>query len=168
MLTKHFSRAQLALMITVLPGMIVLCGCPHDQTITLVANLTKDRQTVEAYVKQIKQHFQPADPIYLESKQRYIAAFSLYEGYITAVRVSIQTGIKGDLQSLAVQAAAKSNDFVSYAADNLPQSRSLLSLLPTTLGAIASYVISIRDNLRIAAANVFYQAVQWKDWDAIT
>jgi hypothetical protein len=148
---------------------IALCGCPQDQTLTLIANLAKDRQTVEAHVKEIKQRFQPADPIYQEAKQRYLAAFSLYEGYVTAVRVSIQTGMHGDLQGLAVQAAAKSNDFVTYAADNLPQSRSLLSLLPQlSLASITSYIISVRNDQRTQTANIIYQAVQWKEWDAIT
>jgi hypothetical protein len=148
-------------------GSIVTCGCPQDQTLALIANLTKDRQTVEAYVKQIKQNFRPTDPIYEEAKQRYLAAFSLYEGYLTAVRVSIQTGMRGDLQSLATQAEAKSTDFVTYAGDNL-HSRNLLSLLPQfTLASVASFIISIRNDQRTQTGNVVYQAVQWKEWDAI-
>lgn len=158
---------RLTLKIPLLLGLIVLCGCPQDQTLTLIANLTKDRQTVETFVRQIKQDFQPTDPIYLEAKQRYLAAFSLYEGYVTAVRISIQTGMHGDLQNLAVQAEAKSTDFVTYAGDNL-HSRSLLSLLPKfTLASVASYIISVRNNQRTQTANVVYQAVRWRDWDAI-
>ena len=152
---------------TLLLGSIVLCGCPEDQTLILIANLTKDRATVEAYVKEIKQNFLPTDPIYLESKQRYMVAFSLYEGLVTTVRVSIQTGMRGDLQSLAVQAEAKSTDFVTYAGDNL-HSRSLLSLLPKlSLASVASYIISVRNNQRMQIANVVDQQLRWKLWDAI-
>ena len=165
---KSLSRWRLTPTTVVLLGSIVLCGCQPDETLTLIANLTKDRQTVEDYVKQIKQNFQPADPIYQEARQRYLAAFSLYEGYVTAVRVSIQTGMRGDLQSLAVQAEAKSTDFVTYAGDHL-HSRNLLSLLPKfTIASVASYIISVRNDQRTRTANVVYQAVQWRDWDAIT
>jgi hypothetical protein len=164
---KSLSHWRLTLTTTLLLGSIVLCGCPKDESLTLIANLTSYRQTVEAYVKQIKQNFQPNDPVYLEAKQRYLTASSLYEGYVTAVRISIQTGMHGDLQSLAVQAEAKSTEFVTYAGDNL-HSRSLLSLLPElTLASVASYIISVRNDQRTKTANVVYQEIRWKPWDAI-
>src|SRR5260370_19585118 len=162
-------RARLPQLTIITSMAIALCGCPQDQTLTLVAKLTKDRQTIETYVKEIKQKFQPADPTYQEAKQRYLAAFSVYTGYVGAVRLSIQTGIKGDLSSLAAQAEAKSSAFLTYASDNIPQSRGLLSLLPQLdLAKIANYVISVRNDQRAQTANMVYDAVQWKDWDAIT
>src|SRR5580693_4378115 len=116
--TRRLPNWRLSLKTMLILWSIVFCGCPQDQTLTLVATLTRDRQTVESYVKQIKQDFKPSDPVYQEAKQRYLAAFSLYEGYVTAVRLSIQTGMRGDMQSLAAQAEAKSYDFVTYARDN--------------------------------------------------
>jgi len=165
MTTKRCFR-RLALMTMLLPVMVVLCGCPEDQTLTLVATLTKDRQTVEEYVKEVKQHLNVTDPRYQEARQRYLAAFSMYEGYVTAVRLSIQTGMPGDLQSLGTQSAAKTNEFVTYAADNLPKARSLLALLPH-FASIVSYVIAVKNKRRTQIATMFYQAVQWKDWDSI-
>jgi hypothetical protein len=168
MCTKNIFRL-LTQAILLLPIVLLLSGCPDDQTLVLVANLTKDRQTIEAHVKEIKKSFPATDPSYQEAKVRYLAAQSLYQGYITAVRLSIQTGIKGDLQSLATQSAAKSNEFLTYATDSLPQSRGLLSLLPPlNLAKIVSYFISLRDAHRTQVATMFFDAVEWKDWDAIS
>jgi hypothetical protein len=152
----------------VLLELVALCGCPQDETLTLVSNLTRDRQTVESYVKQIKQDFQPSDPVYQEAKQRYLAAYSFYEGYLTALHLSIQTGVRGDLQGLAAQADAKSNDFVIYAGDNI-HSRSMPPFLPAfSVAHVPPYVVSVKNDHRAMAAHLLYQAVQWKDWDAIT
>src|SRR5262249_9224590 len=133
------------------------------------AGLTKDRHMVETYVKEVKAQLQPTDPKYVEARQRYLTAFTTYNGYITALKVSIQTGLKGDLQNLATQAESASNDFVTYASDNLPQPRGLLSDLPQlSLATIANAIIAIRNNQRAQIADMVYNSVSWRDWDSIT
>src|SRR5207253_6363324 len=112
---------QLVQVTVVIIVVLNLCACPQDQTLTLVANLTKNRTTVETYVKEIKQQFKPGDPTYQEAKRRYQAAFSTYEGLVTTIRIPIQTGLHGDLQSLATQAEAASNEFIAYSAASMPQ-----------------------------------------------
>jgi len=163
----HVKHTRLMLS-TVLATVIILSGCPDDQTLTLIASLTKDRQAVEASVKEIKKTFNPSDAVYQEAKHRYLTAYSTYTGYVTALRVSIQTGLRGDLSGLALHAETKGNDFISYVQDNLPQSRSLLSLLPRLgLTKLINYVISVRREHRQSTANIIYEAVQWKEWDGI-
>jgi hypothetical protein len=166
MQTENTSRRAFSCFILI-ALVITLCGCPQDQTLTVVANLARDRQTVETYVKEIKKAFRPSDPVYGEAKQRYIAAFSLYQGYLAALRLTIQTGAKGDLRPLATEATIKTMDFISYASDNLPQSHGSLYLLPELKlqESVTSHIVVKKDARQ--AVEVISAAVQWREWDVV-
>ena len=116
---------------------LFLLGCSHDvigpgdraAIKSFSYTVATERQKGVAYAEELKKQYKPDSDVYKTGKQYYIAAFSAFNGWIDAYKVSLEIGgasLPATDKQWIDKAAAANKKFIEYVTDpNKPQPKVL-------------------------------------------
>ena len=144
--------------------------------ITLVAAVYDEfkryKQLHEAYVQDIKRQYQPTDAAYVEAERNYIAARTLYESYLEAVKVAVASGHdEASFVRLATDVQSASTAFLANATRTLSpnlEGRAIPFHKAAALPAdLHQKLLRVPQKHRGMVLEKGDDELHWRSWDAI-
>lgn len=139
----------------------------------VVDHLVAERTNAENSVRLVKSTYKPNTPEYAKAKQRYSAAQTAYNNYISAMLTAYVQGINGDFHEFASLAADKSKDFDDYVASlNIPSRGPASKIVGVgvliRMGEMLYRFIEQQiEDRRGRLANSIAKQVTWGDWNSV-
>lgn len=168
------TRIKFGIWLAALLSVIVTCtGCSDEDKLylSMVAQMHAQKLQAEAAVKYVKRSYKPTDELYSQAQERYVAAYSLNHGAISAAKVavaadkSLKTVFRVELSNAEIAAS----DFIAFCTQLRPPSttRGLVSTVSASVNNFLKENPSIKIHLKQRAVALVEREAQWRSWDEI-
>lgn len=168
------TRPAIPSLLVAIVAVTVTTGCNDDDKIyfAMVAEMHSQKLQAEAAVKYIKRTYKAQDELYAQAQERYIAAYSLNHGAISAAKVAVvaNKSLKPVLQVELSNAGLAAAEFIAFCAQVRPTSttRGLLTSVSSAVDQFLKSNPSVKVALKERAVALVEREAKWRSWDEIS